>query len=101
VQSQISKAKANGRNPQYLLDKCADTVEKPKHAKEKAFDTKTTTDNKLVSDQIVAKVYLQYQQTLQENNSLDFDDLLVYGVRLFKENRNTAKWCQHILVDEL
>ena len=50
---------------------------------------------------IVAEIYIGYEQVLKDNNALDFDDLLVYGVRLFREHYETALWCKHILVDEL
>ena len=50
---------------------------------------------------IVAEIYIGYEQVLKDNNALDFDDLLVYGVKLFREHSETALWCKHILVDEL
>lgn len=50
---------------------------------------------------IVAEIYVAYEKVLKLNNALDFDDLLVYGVRLFSGYRRTSSWCQHILVDEL
>ncbi len=51
--------------------------------------------------QVVAQIYGQYQIILKDNNSLDFDDLLVYGFKLFRDNPNVGKWCTHVLVDEL
>lgn len=50
---------------------------------------------------IVFQVYEAYQRTLRVNNALDFDDLLVYGVRLFRAHPVAMAWCRHILVDEL
>lgn len=50
---------------------------------------------------IVQKVYELYAARLKQNNSLDFDDLLTYGVKLFECKPELAHWCQHILVDEL
>lgn len=50
---------------------------------------------------IVSQVYNAYQRTLRLNNALDFDDLLVYGVRLFSGYPVSVAWCRHILVDEL
>jgi len=50
---------------------------------------------------IMAEVYEEYEQTLNKNNSLDFDDLLVYGVKLFIKAPNVLKNIRHILVDEL
>ena len=37
-------------------------------------------------DEIVARVYDQYQDALRANGGLDFDDLLMETVRLFREN---------------
>lgn len=52
----------------------------------------------------VAKVYSLYQNKLQKSNSLDFDDILFYAVRLLQENEDVLAEYQnrfeHILVDE-
>ncbi|KAG8988616.1 hypothetical protein FRB90_002650, partial [Tulasnella sp. 427] len=50
---------------------------------------------------IVADVYDDYESTLKRNNSLDFDDLLIYGVKLFEGSPHILQGCKHILVDEL
>ncbi|MCS6782139.1 MAG: DNA helicase PcrA [Gloeomargarita sp. SKYBB_i_bin120] len=53
---------------------------------------------------VIAEVYSRYQQELARNNSLDFDDLLLVPVRLFRQNEQVlAYWHQrfrHIAVDE-
>ncbi len=53
---------------------------------------------------VIAEVYSRYQQELAQNNSLDFDDLLLVPVRLFQQNEQIlAYWHQkfrHIAVDE-
>ncbi|MCS7030226.1 MAG: DNA helicase PcrA [Gloeomargarita sp. SKYG116] len=53
---------------------------------------------------VIAEVYSRYQQELAKNNSLDFDDLLLVPVRLFRQNEQVlAYWHQkfrHIAVDE-
>ncbi len=53
---------------------------------------------------IVARIYSKYQSTLKENNLLDFDDLIVLPVRIFRQNEETLKKYQeawkYILVDE-
>jgi DNA helicase-2/ATP-dependent DNA helicase PcrA len=50
------------------------------------------------------KVYELYQQELEKNNALDFDDLIMLTVRLFKEHPDVLERYQerfsHILVDE-
>lgn len=52
----------------------------------------------------VARIYKSYQERLRLNNALDFDDLLLYTVRLFREhpevlNRYRQRF-RYILVDE-
>ncbi|WP_226000448.1 DNA helicase PcrA [Paenibacillus sp. BJ-4] len=53
---------------------------------------------------IVAKVYTKYQQRLKSNNSLDFDDLIMATIQLFKEVPEVLdfyqKKFQYIHVDE-
>ena len=55
-------------------------------------------------DEIVGRVYERYQQLLTESNALDFDDLLMKTVQLFKVgpellSRYQARYL-HLLVDE-
>ncbi|WP_256759051.1 DNA helicase PcrA [Cohnella sp. WQ 127256] len=53
---------------------------------------------------IVAKVYTQYQRRLKANNSLDFDDLLLLTIQLFKDVPEVLEFYQnkfkYIHVDE-
>ncbi len=55
-------------------------------------------------DEIVARVYPRYQETLRENGGLDFDDLLVEPVRLFRQNpeilERYRRHYRYLLVDE-
>jgi DNA helicase-2/ATP-dependent DNA helicase PcrA len=55
-------------------------------------------------DEVVAAVYEKYQQKLKENAALDFDDILVLTVRLFREYPDILYRYQqrfrYILVDE-
>ena len=55
-------------------------------------------------ERIVAEVYPLYQEALRLNNSLDFDDLLLFTVQLLNENSEVReeyeKKFQYILVDE-
>ena len=52
----------------------------------------------------VAKIYTQYQSRLKANNALDFDDILLLTVKLFKENPDVLMGYQerfrYIMVDE-
>ncbi len=54
--------------------------------------------------QQVAKIYQAYQESLIQANALDFDDLIMLTVKLFRENpevlkKYQAKW-EYLLVDE-
>ncbi len=55
-------------------------------------------------DDIVYKVYKKYQEILFNNNSVDFDDLLILPIKLFKANPEVLDYYQekykYILVDE-
>ncbi|MEF8787696.1 MAG: UvrD-helicase domain-containing protein, partial [Planctomycetota bacterium] len=57
-----------------------------------------------IKDRKLADIYEGYQEVLRENNALDFDDLLVEAVRLFREHpevlRRYQERCEHLLVDE-
>ena len=52
----------------------------------------------------MAEVYDLYEKGLQENNAIDFDDMLLLGVKLFESNKEVQKKYfdrfKHILVDE-
>jgi len=55
-------------------------------------------------EQTLARLYQHYQDQLQKNNALDFDDLLIYAVRLLETNpalseRYHATY-RYLLVDE-
>ena len=55
-------------------------------------------------EEIVAKVYTQYQEELKRTNALDFDDLIHLTVKLFQEYpvvlEKYQKIFQYIMVDE-
>lgn len=55
-------------------------------------------------DEKLAKVYVRYQDELKRSNALDFDDLIMLTVKLFKENPNLLKKYHdlfpYVLVDE-
>ena len=55
-------------------------------------------------DKVIALVYEKYLKLLKENNSVDFDDLLLKPVELFKKNPEILEHYQerfkYILVDE-
>ncbi|MEP0913129.1 DNA helicase PcrA [Leptolyngbya sp. GB1-A1] len=53
---------------------------------------------------VISNIYAEYEQRLAQNNALDFDDLILMPVRLFRQNDQVlAYWhkrFRHILVDE-
>ena len=55
-------------------------------------------------DKVIARVYEKYLKLLKENNSVDFDDLLLKPVELFRKNKEILEHYQerfkYILVDE-
>ena len=55
-------------------------------------------------ERVVAEVYARYQDALRLNNSLDFDDLLLFTVELLNENPEVRQFYQnkfeYVLVDE-
>lgn len=55
-------------------------------------------------EKIVAQCYREYQKRLQQNQALDFDDLIMQTIRLFNENQSTLEHYQekfqYIHVDE-
>ncbi|MDI3481466.1 MAG: ATP-dependent helicase UvrD/PcrA [Tepidanaerobacteraceae bacterium] len=81
VLSYISRAKENLLSPAKCLEKAKDIREKT-----------------------MASLYEMYQQKLRENNAMDFDDLIMNTVELFRRNVDVLsfyqKKFQHILVDE-
>lgn len=54
--------------------------------------------------EIVSRIYRKYQHELKEHNAVDFDDLIVLPVKIFRANPETLKKYQeawkYILVDE-
>ncbi len=54
--------------------------------------------------EIVAKVYKKYQQELKDHNAVDFDDLIILPIKIFKQSQETLskyqEWWRYILVDE-
>ncbi|KAJ1593076.1 hypothetical protein NDA11_004666 [Ustilago hordei] len=95
--SEISKAKAKEIDPARYKE-LADA----EAAKGKA--SKTAIGRQLTGSapfkQIMATIYTMYQSQLVEANALDFDDLLVYGVQLFRRQNQVVRNIRHVLVDE-
>ena len=55
-------------------------------------------------EKVVLKVYEKYEEKLKTNNSVDFDDLLILPIKLFREDESTLDHYQdrfrYILIDE-
>ena len=60
--------------------------------------------NRDPSEQLVARVYREYQNDLRANNAFDFDDLIVKTVELFKQEPEVLNHYQnrfkYVMVDE-
>ena len=96
--SVISKAKAKGKTAAVVFK---DTEEEERSARRLHKPGDPPFKPGKTIDRILAEVYIGYEQVLKQNNALDFDDLLIYGVKLFGGHEESVLWCQHILVDEL
>jgi len=90
VLSEISKAKAKGETPEGM----ALRAEKAARAEN---DYGGPSVNVL---SVIAELYTQYEAALRDADALDFDDLLLYGLKLFSEHPAVIENCRHILVDE-
>ena len=55
-------------------------------------------------EQVIQKVYEKYEHKLKTNNSVDFDDLLILPIKLFKEHRDVLEKYQdlykYVWIDE-
>ena len=55
-------------------------------------------------DKVILLVYRQYEKILKENNTVDFDDLLILPIKLFKEHKEVLAMYeerfQYVLIDE-
>lgn len=76
------------------------------HAKDELVDT-AAYQKKAADDyekQLIAKVYVEYQQMLHKNNALDFDDLIMKTVELFQSDSEVLNSYQerlrYLMVDE-
>ncbi|MFQ5738558.1 MAG: ATP-dependent helicase [Acidobacteriota bacterium] len=81
VRSVVSRAKNKGWGPRQYVQSSGD------------FDAP-----------LIFPLFEAYQKYLKRSNALDFDDLILLTVRLFKEHREIRErygsWFQHILIDE-
>ncbi|KAF9532506.1 P-loop containing nucleoside triphosphate hydrolase protein [Crepidotus variabilis] len=97
ILSKISAAKAKGQSAAEFL--------KDVNEMERANRNNPRMPNQRLEgyksfERILAEIYIAYEEVLKNNNALDFDDLLVYGVKLFGTHEQAVLWCRHVLVDE-
>jgi DNA helicase-2/ATP-dependent DNA helicase PcrA len=123
-----SSGKAAGVDPQFVIYDREDQQNLIKHSLQEAdLDPKQYAPSAIISaissaksrmmtpeeiikssrnyfDEVVGRVYEIYQRLLEESNALDFDDLLMKTVLLFRNNPDILARYQsryiHILVDE-
>lgn len=75
------------------------------NAKNKMYDAYTyATHARDYRSEQYAKVFMEYQKLLHDNNALDFDDMLVLAVKLLEQSQTVREKYfnrfKHILVDE-
>ncbi len=55
-------------------------------------------------EKVINEVYYKYEKKLKQNNAIDFDDLLILPIKLFRENKEVLQKYQerykYILIDE-
>ncbi len=60
--------------------------------------------NNSYADEITRRCYVAYEEILQRSSGLDFDDLILWSVRLFQEHPDVLEHWQdrwrHVLVDD-
>ena len=102
VLSIISKLKAKSLTADDALKMVAEANARPIEERIRRRTEKNGKGDILEGDlgEIIATVYKDYEKTLRETNSLDFDDLLVFGVKMFAGHKKASSWCRHVLVDE-
>ena len=77
------------------ISRCKNAMQRPDEAAAHAYNPDT---------QALAEVYNRYEEGLHRANAVDFDDLLVRTLELFKKTPALAEAysarCEHLLVDE-
>jgi DNA helicase-2/ATP-dependent DNA helicase PcrA len=97
VLSEISKAKAREETPDGMAMRAA--TDPSSSTNTLSFIAEVSFPN-LSTTKLIRQLYGEYEAALREANSLDFDDLLVFGLRLFRTAPRVIAHCRHILVDE-
>ena len=86
----------------YRVEQIADSISRAKANGVNYHDFAQLAKNAV--DMVAADIYPNYQQALQQANSVDFDDLLLYTVELLRENHELRRVLderfRYVLVDE-
>ncbi|UZJ56358.1 hypothetical protein CBS101457_005678 [Exobasidium rhododendri] len=94
VMSEISRAKAKDMGPEQYMA----FIKKISAAR--SDTNRSGRVESTIVRRAAAEIYFDYQAYLKSNNAVDFDDLLVYGVRLFRDSPDVISNAKHVLVDE-
>ncbi|KAJ7676301.1 P-loop containing nucleoside triphosphate hydrolase protein [Mycena rosella] len=91
VLSFIFKAKSKGLTTKAFV---------AEHTKANERKSSSDVDPQDNIQRLVGKIYDEDEKSLGRSNSLDFDDLLLFGLNLFKEHTPATSWYKHVLFDE-
>jgi DNA helicase II / ATP-dependent DNA helicase PcrA len=94
-QLNLDEKKFDPRSMRYAISNAKNKGQSPQDVEKDKPDYK---------GRVIANIYSLYQAKLSENNAVDFDDLILLPVQLFRQNEQIRNyWYQrfrHILVDE-
>lgn len=95
----LDPKKYKERNMLSSISKAKDELKTPEDIIKDSYGTRDAFHGELLS-----RIYREYQRRLQDSNALDFDDLIVKTIQLFRENPDILSRYQqrfrYILVDE-
>ena len=94
-QLNLDEKKFDPRSMRYAISNAKNKAQSPQDVEKDKPDYK---------GRVIANIYSLYQDKLAENNAVDFDDMILLPVQLFRQNEQIRNyWHQrfrHILVDE-
>jgi DNA helicase-2/ATP-dependent DNA helicase PcrA len=95
-EKQVNTDQIKPRTVKYIISNAKNDLINPKQFKESRAGNPT--------EEVVMEVYEEYQKRLRQNNAVDFDDIIMYTVRLLEENKEVREKYQnrftYILIDE-
>jgi len=91
----VDKSEATPRSVLSRISRSKNALETPSEVGKSAFSPER---------RVLARIYGPYEAALRRANAVDFDDLLVRTLELFREHPQVAQGygerCEHLLVDE-